>query len=188
MLAWKGGPNISGVLNQLSMTMPPNILQQAECNVLLDEFQTVTETTNASRLLSSDKAPGSDIIPTQINKAGGQPTAALFHCMWRKEAIPQEFKDAIIMYPYIRKRNAQVCDSHRVISLLYCLLPGRYWQNPTESPGWTSWSGWNSTRKSVWIQEGQKNNMPMVRQFHDGMLARLRKDREYSKLLIHSSS
>ena len=49
-------------------------------------------------------------------------------------------------------------DSHRGISLLYCLLPGRYWPNPTFSIAWTSWSGWNSTRKSVWIQERQKIN------------------------------
>ena len=35
---------------------------------------------------------------------------------------------------YIQKGNAQVCDSHRGISLLYCLLPGRYWPNSTDSP------------------------------------------------------
>ena len=27
----------------------------------------------------------------------------LFHCMWRKEAIPQEFKDASIIHLYKRK-------------------------------------------------------------------------------------
>ena len=42
----------------------------------------------------------------------------LFHCMWRKEAIPQEFKDASIIYLYKRKGNPQVCDNHRGISLL----------------------------------------------------------------------
>ena len=30
--------------------------------------------------------------------------------------------------------------------------------NPTESPEWASWSGWASSRKSEWIQEGQRNN------------------------------
>ena len=38
--------------------------------------------------------------------------------MWRKEAIPQEFKDASIIYLYKRKRNPQVCDNHRGIPLL----------------------------------------------------------------------
>ena len=42
----------------------------------------------------------------------------LFHCMWRKEAIPQEFKDAYIIHLYKRKGNPQVCENHRGISLL----------------------------------------------------------------------
>ena len=42
----------------------------------------------------------------------------LFHCMWRKEAIPQEFKDASIIHLYKRKGNPQVCDNHRGIALL----------------------------------------------------------------------
>ena len=82
----------------------------------------------------------------------------LFYCMWRKEAILQEIKDVAIIHPDIRKGNAQVYDSHRGISLLYCLLPGRYWPNPTDSPAWISWSGWNSTSKSILTQESQKTN------------------------------
>ena len=38
--------------------------------------------------------------------------------MRRKEAIPQEFKDASIILLYKRKGNPQVCDNHRGISLL----------------------------------------------------------------------
>ena len=38
-----------------------NKLPHVECNVLLDEFPAVTETTKAIRLLSSGKAPGSNI-------------------------------------------------------------------------------------------------------------------------------
>ena len=38
--------------------------------------------------------------------------------MWRKEAIPEEFKDATIIHLYKRKGNPQVCDIHRGISLL----------------------------------------------------------------------
>ena len=36
----------------------------------------------------------------------------------RKEAIPQEFKDATIIHLFKRKGNPQVCDNHRGISLL----------------------------------------------------------------------
>ena len=42
----------------------------------------------------------------------------LFHIMWRKEAIPQEFKDASIIHLFKRKGNPELCDNHRGISLL----------------------------------------------------------------------
>ena len=42
----------------------------------------------------------------------------LFHIMWRKEAIPQKFKDATIIHLFKRKGNPQVCDNHQGISLL----------------------------------------------------------------------
>ena len=42
----------------------------------------------------------------------------LFHNMWIKEAIPQEFKDVTIIHLFKRKGNPQVCDNHRGISLL----------------------------------------------------------------------
>ena len=45
----------------------------------------------------------------------------LFQCMWRKEAIPQYFKDASIIHLYKRKGNPQVCDNDRGISLINCL-------------------------------------------------------------------
>ena len=37
--------------------------------------------------------------------------------MWRKEAIPQEFKDATIIHLFKRKGNPQ-CDNHRGVSSL----------------------------------------------------------------------
>ena len=42
----------------------------------------------------------------------------LFQCMWRNEAITQDFKDAFITHLYRRKGNPKVCDNHRGISLL----------------------------------------------------------------------
>ena len=61
-------------------------------------------------------------IPAEVYKAGGLPMAEklaeLFQCMWRKEAIPQDLKDASIIHLYKRKGNPQVCDNHRGISLL----------------------------------------------------------------------
>ena len=52
-----------------------NRLPQIECNVLLDEFPTVTETKKAIQHLSSGKAPGTDAIAAEVYKAGGLPMA-----------------------------------------------------------------------------------------------------------------
>ena len=130
--------HFNSVLNRPSSINEDAIdrLPQIECNVLLDEFPTVMETRKAVQQLSSGKAPGADAIPAEVYKAGGLPMAEklteLFHCMWRKEAIPQEFKDASIIHLYKRKGNPQVCDNHRGISLLSIagkilakILPGK---------------------------------------------------------------
>ena len=50
-------------------------LPQIECNVLLDEFPTVTETRKAIQHLSFGKAPGTYAIPAEVYKAGGLPMA-----------------------------------------------------------------------------------------------------------------
>ena len=113
--------HFDGVLNWPSSINDEaiNRLPQVECNSLLDELPTVSdsETVKAIKLLSSGKAPGSDAIPAEIYKAG-EKLAELFHIMWRKEAIPQEFKDATIIHLFKRKGTPQVCDNHRGISLL----------------------------------------------------------------------
>ena len=89
-----------------------NRLPQVKFNQLLDELPTVFETMKAIKLLSFGKAPRSDATPAEIYKAGGSPVAEklaeLFHIMWRKEAIPQEFKDATIIHLFKRKANPQV--------------------------------------------------------------------------------
>ena len=116
--------HVDSVLNRPSSISDDaiNRLPQVECNLLLDEFPTVAETVKAIKRLSSGKAPGSDAIPAEIYKGGGTPVAKkmteLFHITWRKEAIPQEFKDASIIHLFKRKGNPQLCHNHRGISLL----------------------------------------------------------------------
>ena len=95
-LFWKRlAEHSDGVLNRLSYINDEaiNRLSQAECNPLLDEFPTVSETSKAIKLLSSGKAP--DAIHIEIYKAGGPPVA-------------EKLK---------RKGNSQVGDNHRGISL-----------------------------------------------------------------------
>ena len=123
--------HFDGVLNQPSSINDEaiNRLPQVECNPLLDELPTVSETVKAIKLLSSGKAPGSDAIPAEIYKVGGPPVAEklteLFHIMWRKEAIPQEFKDATIIHLFKRKKG--ILKSVTIIEAsLYCQLLGRF--------------------------------------------------------------
>ena len=116
--------HFDGVLNRPSTIndSADDRLPQVECNVLLDEFPAATETTLAIQFLSSGKPPGSDALHAEMHRAGGQLIAekltVLFHCMQRKEATPQELKDASMIHLYKRKGSAQVCDHHRRISLL----------------------------------------------------------------------
>ena len=101
-------------------------LPQIECNVLLDEFPTVMETRKAVQQLSSGKAPGADAINAEVYAFGvcgggvlpmSKKITELIHCMWRKEAIPQEYKDTPIIHLYKRKGNPQVFENQRGISL-----------------------------------------------------------------------
>ena len=116
--------HFNSVLNRPSSVNDNTInrLPQIDCHVLLDEFPTVTETRKAIQHLYSGKAPGTDAISAEVYKTGGLPMAEkqteLFQCMRRKDAIPQDFKDASIINLYKRKGNPQVCDNHRGISLL----------------------------------------------------------------------
>ena len=109
----------------------------------------------AVRQLSSGKAPGTCAIPAEVYKVWycqfdvspvnysdsdsegwGLPVAEklteLSHCMWRKEAIHQEFKAVpIILLLYKRKGNIQAVTTTEA-SLSY-QSPGRYWQNSVAS-------------------------------------------------------
>ena len=79
--------HFDGVLNRPSSINDEaiNRLPQVECNPMLDELPTVSETVKAIKLLSSGKAPGSDAIPAEIYKAGGPPVAekltVISHCV-----------------------------------------------------------------------------------------------------------
>ena len=81
--------HFDGVLNRPSSINDEalNRLPQVECNPLLNELPTVSETVKAIKPQSSGKASGSDAIPAEIYKAGGPPVAEklteLFHIMWR---------------------------------------------------------------------------------------------------------
>ena len=68
------------------------------------------------------KAPSEDDIPPEVYKYDGDELAAeltrLFKELWSEGEIPQDFKDALIIYLYKTKGDRRLCDNHRGISLL----------------------------------------------------------------------
>ena len=110
--------------------------------------------------------------------------------MWRHEAIPQDFKDASIIHLYKRKGNPQVCDNHRGISLLSiagkilakillsCLNIYMTFVDLTKAFDTVSRDGlWNIMAKFGC----PPRYIAIVRQFYDGMQARVQNDGEYSE-------
>ena len=78
-----------------------------------------------------------------LQRSTKQEVLHLFHIIWR-EAISREFMNATVIHLFKRKGNPQVCDNP-------C-------KNPTELTEWTPWTVRASTRKSMWIKKGQRNN------------------------------
>ena len=97
-------------------------LPQADINKSLDDLPSVPEVKKAIKALSCGKAPGSDAIPAEIFKEGGpaliKNLTELFISIWHAEGVPQDFKDASIVYIYKRKGDRTSCDNYRGVFLL----------------------------------------------------------------------
>ncbi|VDM06138.1 unnamed protein product [Schistocephalus solidus] len=78
-------------------------LRQVDANNDLHLPPALPITIWAVQQISSGNSPRSDAIPPEVHKHG---------------QVPQEFKDATIVYLYKRKGNRQLCDNHRFISML----------------------------------------------------------------------
>ena len=117
------GEHFDNVLNRPSSINEEaiNRLPQIDINASLALVPTLEEVNAAIASLSNGKAPGSDGLPPKVFATGGPSLVAklleLFQAMWRREELPQEFKDASITHLYKNKGNRQVCDNHRGISL-----------------------------------------------------------------------
>jgi hypothetical protein len=71
--------------------------------------------------LKSYKSPGTDNIPAELIKAGGETLYSEIHrlicCIWNKEELPQQWKEFIIVSIY-KKGDKTDCNNYRGISLL----------------------------------------------------------------------
>jgi hypothetical protein len=71
--------------------------------------------------LKSYKSPGTDQIPAELIKAGGETLYSDIHKLscfvWNKEELPQQWKESIIV-PIHKKGDKTECNNYRGISLL----------------------------------------------------------------------
>ena len=107
---------VSLIGHHLTMMELSTDYHRAECNPLIEEFSTVSKQwKHLARLQDQmqylQRSTKQEVLQLQRNWQ-------LFHIMWRKAAIPQEFKDATIIHLFKRKGDPQVCDNHRGICLL----------------------------------------------------------------------
>jgi hypothetical protein len=71
--------------------------------------------------LKSYKSPGTDQIPAELIKAGGETLYSEIHklicCIWNKEELPQQWKESIIV-PIYKKGDKTDCNNYPGITLL----------------------------------------------------------------------
>ncbi|KAI8506599.1 hypothetical protein Bbelb_160260 [Branchiostoma belcheri] len=88
----------------------------------LDRPPTIEELQKALKSLKSGKAPGVDGIPAEVLKHSGEvlhnELLWLYQRCWEDGAVPQDFKDAMIVTIYKRKGDRRDCGNSRGISLL----------------------------------------------------------------------
>jgi len=80
---------------------------------------TISEVKSAIKRLK--KAPGIDLISVELIKSGGsrliEEIHKLINLIWNKEALPEQWKDAIVI-PIFKKGDKTNCNNYRGISLL----------------------------------------------------------------------
>ena len=101
------------VLTELESIAPPT---NKENNDIMKE-----EVEKAIRKLKDNKATGTDGIPAELIKAGGEKLVELFHQLcqkiWREENIPTDWvKSLLILIP--KKGDRKECGNYRTISLI----------------------------------------------------------------------
>ena len=73
--------------------------------------------------LKNYKSPGIDQIPAELIKAGGRTICLEIHklitSIWKKEKLPEEWKESIII-PIYKKWDKADCNNYR--GILYCQL------------------------------------------------------------------
>ena len=161
-LSWKDGLRtlivflIEHHINEYAI----NRLPQVECNLLLDEFPTVAETSESNK--TSLIWQGSRVrcntcwdLQSRRNSSCTEGQSYSTLCGEKKPSLKKLRMRQL--FTYSNGKGILSCVII-IVASLYCQLLGRSLQEfylPTE---WTLWTVRASTRKPVWIQKGQRNN------------------------------
>ncbi|XP_048485578.1 uncharacterized protein LOC105392632 [Plutella xylostella] len=98
------------------------LLPQLPLATELDEPLSRDEIVTAIRQQQNKRAVGSDLIPGELLKYGGEELhdliSELFVRMWEEERVPDDFKVSRIIALYKNKGDRSDCNSYRGISLL----------------------------------------------------------------------
>ena len=88
----------------------------------LDRVPTLVEVRDATSTLKNSKAPGTDSVPAEVLRYGGDTVVRVIRTFidsaWRSGCIPQQWRDADLVSIYKGKGDRAVCGNSRGISLL----------------------------------------------------------------------
>ena len=150
--------HFSTLLNRPS-TVDPTALEQVPQQPTLNDLDlppSMDELSKVIKQTNSGRASGKDGIPAEIYKAAGPRAMEVFldigQRIWVQEKMSEDFRDALIVALYKKKRSKADCGNYRGISLLS--IAGKnlcsyrpeqthcsFRSQPTRSPMWIpSWS------------------------------------------------
>lgn len=107
--------NLDELQINLQTTQPVNDL------VTSDEPPSIAEIISALGQLKNNKAPGDDLITTELLKGGEEVSINILHSLftkvWTEKTLPKDWKHSTVV-PIHKKGSKRKCDNYRGISLL----------------------------------------------------------------------
>ena len=173
ILSWQGGPHISYVLNQLPTIIPPtnchrwNAMYCLMNSELLLKQRQQFGICHRTRLLVQTK-----YLQRSIKQEVNQWQRHLQSCFTAYEGGRLSHTNSRMQPLFTHTKEKVMLKSVTTIEPSLYFIVYR-WEDsakhPTESPAWTLWSGWNSTRNSVSILQdrGTIDMISPARQFQE---------------------
>jgi len=109
------------LLNSMEQDKGPSVMQDYKDTNEEDSASTVEEVEVEVQKLKNYKAPGTDNIPVELFRYGGNELVKHLHTIikdiWQKEKMPTEWNVSIIC-PIHKKGDIMECSNYRGVSLL----------------------------------------------------------------------